>query len=717
MSEQQLQALEKALALKERELAIIKSIDLIRDTSPEPKPMFAAIVKLLAEHLRADLCFLFLRDRTTGTALLRASLENGETHPELAAWTAAARSDQLLQQDEIVTWAGYQLLADDPAAPVSPELQLVVVPIIMGTDERLGAIMLGRIQLPFSSDDLQLLSTAENQIDSAIIQGMMYEENRIRDQAVRLKQSELSLLMDIDRIRDTVADPTTMHTAIVTLLADRFKADLCMLFLISIDSGEVELRALSDRSQSLGQLDQEKTRQLAQEASQLDDIAIWSGKKLLADDNPLGSNHELQLVAVPIIMGTSERLGALLMTRASGVLSADELHLLRAAEDQIDSAVIQGYAKHKQLQFTRELDTIYRIDRIRDQDLPFSDMLNAVLQEVLSTIEAEMGFVMLFDRAGKQLELRASTPSDLFQNAADYALVDQLVKESLDKGTLIHRDQIGDGIRSLMCLPLILNDQVIGVLGTINRIGMRAFTPSERRLLVAIGSQVDTAIFERREKLQLRRVLGRSVDPRVMERLLANPDVDILKGERTELSVLYADIRGSTSLAERTEPELLVEYINDYLAQMTEAILSHEGTLDKFVGDEVMALFGAPVPQADHAIRAVRVGLAMQTAHQAAMPKWRARGVEAAHIGIGIATGELIVGEMGCAHRTDYTVIGRAANLGARICSVAAGGHLLISQRTYDLVKDRVKATAVPNQNFKGVGKDVTVFHVAAVID
>jgi adenylate cyclase len=228
---------------------------------------------------------------------------------------------------------------------------------------------------------------------------------------------------------------------------------------------------------------------------------------------------------------------------------------------------------------------------------------------------------------------------------------------------------------------------------------------------------MDTAIFESLERVRLRQVLGRSVDPRVMQRLLANPDVGFLKGERLKLSVLYADIRGSTSLAERTEPELLVGFINAYLSRMTEVILANEGTLDKFVGDEVMALFGAPFHQPDHALRAVRVGLKMQTAHQEVMESWRAQGVDAAPIGIGIASGEMTVGEMGSAQRSDYTVIGRPANLGARICSAAKAGQVLISQATYDMVAGQVEAAPVTGLDLKGIGNDVTVYHVARMSD
>jgi adenylate cyclase len=271
-------------------------------------------------------------------------------------------------------------------------------------------------------------------------------------------------------------------------------------------------------------------------------------------------------------------------------------------------------------------------------------------------------------------------------------------------------------LHSIMCLPLILNEEIIGVLGVINRHGPRGFDAEDRRLLAAIASQMDTAIFESIEQRRLRQVLGRSVDPRVMERLLKASETDILNCERSEISVLYADIRGSTALAEHTEPDLLVGFINDYLGRMTDVILSHEGTLDKFVGDEVMALFGAPLPQPDHALRAIRVALKMQDAHQEVMEIWQKQGIEKCPIGIGIATGELIVGEVGCQKRTDYTVIGRAANLGARICGVAKGGQVLISQATYDLVRNKIEAIPITGLQMKGVAHDVTVYQVVRIV-
>jgi adenylate cyclase len=332
-------------------------------------------------------------------------------------------------------------------------------------------------------------------------------------------------------------------------------------------------------------------------------------------------------------------------------------------------------------------------------------------------IEAEMGFIMLYSRPTDKLELRATTHDDLFRSAQYFETVEKISRESLASARLTFLNDLDGDIHSIMCIPLILQDEILGVFGVVNRYGAHGFDEMDRQLLVAIGSQIDTAIFEGLEKRKLRQVLGRSVDPSVMERLLQNPDpAAMLKGERAIISVLYADIRGSTALAERTPPELLVGFINDYLGRMAEVILAHEGTLDKFVGDEVMAFFGAPHPHPDHALRAVQVGLEMQLAHQKVIAAWEPKGVIPSPIGIGIATGDLTVGEMGSAQRTNYTVLGNAANLGARICGIAKAGQVVISQATYDLVKDQVEAAPITGLQLKGVSGDVTVYHVKRVL-
>lgn len=530
-------------------------------------------------------------------------------------------------------------------------------------------------------------------------------------------QHTLALIQKIDVIRDQQPEPVAMLTAIVTLLADEMQTDVCLLTLRNRETGDMELKAINARGSFPYKLGELVTRDLSERIMALDKATVWEQENFLPET---WRQEGWQVTAVPIIMGGQKtdnqtRLGGLLLARHGQPFTVTDLDLLAVAEDHIDSAIVQGYVYAEQAERLKELETIYQIDHIRDLGLPFDEMLNAVLQELESLLTAEIGFIMLYDESGEHLEMRAATHQDLFNISPHYEILYDTANACLQQGQLVCINENNGRLRSHMCLPLILNDRVIGVLGVANRQGQDGFHHSDQRLLNAIGSQIDTAIFESLEQHRLRRVLGRSVDPRIMEKILTQPNIDVLEGQRRILTVLYADVRGSTSLSENTIPEKLVEFINSYLGRMAKVILEYEGTLDKFVGDEVMALFGAPFPQEDHPLRAIRAAFAMQTAHEAFLVDWIAQGGQQAPIGIGIATGELIAGEMGSELRTDYTVIGRAANLGARICSAAQGGQILISPETYKMVKNDVDVQPIYGLEFKGISGATTIYQVLGV--
>jgi adenylate cyclase len=528
---------------------------------------------------------------------------------------------------------------------------------------------------------------------------------------VVFNQRALDIVLAIDRVRDISPSPTAMFSGIGRVMRDQFEAGLCLLYVVNRDTGAFELKVRHERDAEWQHIAAAFSENLIRDAMQVDTATIWRAADVLSPVVVAKLPATFSIAVVPVFMG-SDPLGTLMMARQAPPFDEHDVQLLQIAESQIDSAIVQAYAHHDLAQRNRELETIYRFDRIRDENLPFDEMLDIVLQDLCRSIEAEMGFVMLYNKEGKRLEMRAVTHPDLQANTSDYESIYQLANDAVLRGEPICYETDAPHCTAL-CVPLILREEIIGVFGGVNRDPQRRFTADQRRLLMAIVSQMDTAILESLELRRLRRVLGRSLDPRVLERLLAKPDVGILQGERVVLSVLYADLRGSTELSQRLAPELLVEFINDYLGEMATVLYAHQGTLDKFIGDEVMALFGAPLSQPDHALRAVRVGLAMQAAHHSVMQRWEARHVAVAGLGIGIATGEVTVGEIGCEQRTDYTVIGPAANLGARICAVAQPGQVLISQTTYDWVKDDVDARPMHGMHFKGIDGPVTVYDVA----
>jgi GAF domain-containing protein len=394
MSEDKLKALQDALALKQKELDLITAIDEIRDTIPEPEAMLAAIVNLLANQLEAELCLLFLLDHETKETKLKAVNDRGRGLDHLQQAITHKLAERATQLDHITTWEGRKELPAESLANLPEDMQLVAVPIILGTARRLGALLLARSRAPFGPNDVQLLKTAEDFIDSAVIQGYVYEGKQQSEQEVGLKRKELEMLVAIDQIRDAVSEPGAMLTAIVNLLADRLEAELCLLFLLDRETGVAELRAVNERSQEFDQLRQAIARELTEWITRLDEIITCGGREELPVESLAKVPEDLQLAAVPIVMGTEERLGTLLLARSGVPFGPDDVQLLKTAEDQIDSAVIQGQIYEKHQLSAKELATIYQVDRIRDQGLSLDEMLNAVLNKLCTAIETEMGFFM-----------------------------------------------------------------------------------------------------------------------------------------------------------------------------------------------------------------------------------------------------------------------------------------------------------------------------------
>ena len=206
----------------------------------------------------------------------------------------------------------------------------------------------------------------------------------------------------------------------------------------------------------------------------------------------------------------------------------------------------------------------------------------------------------------------------------------------------------------------------------------------------------------------------RYLSPAVVDRLPSDPAQLKLGGHRREVSILFADIRGFTSFSEKLPPEEVMDTLNRYLSIAAEAILAYEGTLDKFMGDAVMAIFNAPLPQEDHALRAVRAAVAMQRAiadyHQQLGDK---RGLS---FGVGINVGEVVVGNIGTTARMDYTAIGDAVNLAKRLQENVGGGRILLSQSTYEQVRDHVRAKALPPLKVKGRIEPEPVYELIGLI-
>ncbi len=219
---------------------------------------------------------------------------------------------------------------------------------------------------------------------------------------------------------------------------------------------------------------------------------------------------------------------------------------------------------------------------------------------------------------------------------------------------------------------------------------------------------------EGREKRKMTRLFGRYVSKDVFDQLVMDPSLARLGGQRREMTVLFSDIRGFTTVTERGEPEDIVETLNDYFTRMVELVFLHKGTLDKFVGDMVMALFGAPLDDPDHADHAVETALDMVTALAELNERWQAAGRATLDLGIGINTGPMIAGNIGSEAIMSYTVIGDAVNLGARLESLNKeyGTRIIISEATRRQLKRHYDLRALGEVVVKGKSQAVAIFEV-----
>ncbi|MBI3971117.1 MAG: GAF domain-containing protein, partial [Chloroflexi bacterium] len=279
-------------------------------------------------------------------------------------------------------------------------------------------------------------------------------------------------------------------------------------------------------------------------------------------------------------------------------------------------------------------------------------------------------------------------------------------------------------LESALCIPLEVQGRVLGVLNATKRHTTERFDEADLAVAVELARRVALAIDHARlyrdaqQQAQLQTALNdalrqterlqRFFAPQIAE-LFADQE-DKLHTHRRELTILFSDIRGFTSLSENLEPEELVALLNEYFSAMTEVVYEYGGTLDKYLGDGILAFFGDPVPQPDHAVRAVRAALAMQRRLAALQDHWFAAGYARLAMGIGINTGWVTVGTVGSRWRQEYTIIGDNVNVASRLTGVAGPGEIVLSEKTWRLVREHIGVVPRGAVRLKGKRQLMPIF-------
>ena len=240
-------------------------------------------------------------------------------------------------------------------------------------------------------------------------------------------------------------------------------------------------------------------------------------------------------------------------------------------------------------------------------------------------------------------------------------------------------------------------------------------------LLALVVAQSGITLFkyltEEREKRLIRRAFQYYLHPTVVDQVSQNPQLLKLGGESRELTVLFSDIRNFSTIAEGLSPEALVRVLNDYLTIMTQVVFRHHGLLDKYIGDGIMAVYGAPLDDSDHACRACRSALEMMEELKALQSRWASQGLPFLNIGIGINTAIMVVGNMGSELRFDYTVMGDGVNLASRLegANKEYGTNIIVSESTWEQVQDRIATREVDVVRVKGKAQPTRIFEVLGI--
>jgi class 3 adenylate cyclase len=218
-----------------------------------------------------------------------------------------------------------------------------------------------------------------------------------------------------------------------------------------------------------------------------------------------------------------------------------------------------------------------------------------------------------------------------------------------------------------------------------------------------------------RQRDFIRATFGRYVSPEVVKTLLESPEGLRLGGEKRTVTILMSDLRGYTRFAERGDPGEVMEILNGYLARMTDVVVEHGGTVNEFIGDAVFAIFGAPLAYADHAERAAAAAIAMQRAMVEVNEAHARRGFPRFEMGIGINTGEAVVGNIGSEQRAKYSVVGNAVNTAARVESATVGAQVLISAATYEPIRDLAEVAGPIPVEVKGLSEPLLLYELHAL--
>ena len=445
-----------------------------------------------------------------------------------------------------------------------------------------------------------------------------------------------------------------------------------------------------------------------------------SSKPVNYDNKPIGNTQ--------MVMSANEIIDRSSKSKSGEFVPLNQIQDL-ASEDEIKELRRKAQILEMLYEMSKTLGSVFDLKQIFEKatDLIFrvtpSERVVALLAD--ETLDGKILDYSLYTVAGKT---RGDDDQDLAANLSVSRTITQKVMR--EKVALLSQDAKSDkefsgaesivaqGVRSTICAPLITESNVHGVVYADRLDPFATFTQDDLELISAVAAQTAMAVETIKAHKRLAREevaranYSRFMPEYVVKELLEKPDSFRLGGINQTITVLFADIRGFTAFSEAEKPERVVNLLNKYFTAMTEIIFEHGGTLDKYLGDGLMAIFGAPTASDTDADNAVKTAIAMQNKLVELNAELKISGFKEISIGIGLHTGVATIGYIGSERRSEYTAIGDTVNLASRLESAAAGGQILISEATGRACKESFQIRKCEPLRVRNRVQPVSLFEV-----
>ncbi|HVV81512.1 MAG TPA: adenylate/guanylate cyclase domain-containing protein [Kofleriaceae bacterium] len=374
----------------------------------------------------------------------------------------------------------------------------------------------------------------------------------------------------------------------------------------------------------------------------------------------------------------------------------------------------------------------HELARAVGSELDLEKLLPKILDKAFELVGADRGAILLSDDRGElvpryvktrdgktdtNIVLSRTVMAEVVTNRAAVLSSDATMDSRFSGAHSI----IMQGIRSTMTLPLLHGGDLLGLMHLDSLFTSNAFTEKDLQVCTGMAAQAAIAIQNARlasrieKEAQTRAQISRLIPPSVVDQVLKGELLIERGGRLNEITMLFSDIRGFTTMSDGRPPEEIVNTLNEYFEVMVDVLFQFQGTLDKFVGDEIIGLFGAPIPIDDAAFKAVACAVAMLEGLEEFNRTRASENQPAIKIGIGINTGNVITGSIGSTRALQYTAIGDAMNVASRLVNLAGAGEVIISENTFRAVEARVDAIALPPVKVKGKAEELKVYRVTGI--